>query len=161
MAEVPIQTIYYDNNSGSHYSSFQDSFRIFLRLISGFIRYTLSSSISAIIDISTFMLLNSVILTNMPAAKRLFIATVSARVISSICNFLTNKNLVFRNGNRITISAAKYYTLWFFQLLSSYGLIYAASTLLNGYAAFMKIVIDLGLAVISYQIQLHWVFSAK
>ncbi len=161
IVEEPIQTIYYDNNSGSHYNSFQDSFRIFLRLISGFIRYTLSSSASAIIDISTFVILNSVVLIHMPVAKRLLIATVSARVISSICNFVLNKNLVFRNGNRIAISVAKYYTLWFFQLLSSYGLIYAASTLLNGYVAFMKIIIDLGLAVISYQIQLHWVFTGK
>jgi len=159
LIEEPIQTIYFDNNSGSHYSSFRDSFRIFSRLVSGFIRYTLSSSISAVIDISIFILLNSVFLTDLPAAKRLLIATASARITSSICNFFLNKNLVFHNVNKVSVSAIRYYILWSCQLLSSYGLIYVASILSGGNESIMKILIDLGLGIISYQIQLHWVFK--
>ena len=159
LVEVTIQTIYINNNCASHYCTLRDSSRIFYRLTSGFILYTLSSSISGIIDISTFIILNGVLLKDMPAASRLLVATVIARIISSISNFSLNNNLVFKNGNRVSKCAARYYTLWFIQLCSSYTLIYLASTWLNGIEALMKAAIDLILAAISYQIQLHWVFK--
>lgn len=34
--EVPIQTVYFNNNEGSHYSSIRDSLRIFRRMMSGY-----------------------------------------------------------------------------------------------------------------------------
>jgi len=41
ISTIPIDTLYFDNNSGSHYNTFKDSAYIFWRLISGLIKYYL------------------------------------------------------------------------------------------------------------------------
>lgn len=39
IGEVPIQTIYYDNNAGSYYKTVKDSWKIFRKLMSGFLTF--------------------------------------------------------------------------------------------------------------------------
>jgi glycosyltransferase involved in cell wall biosynthesis len=56
--EIGIDTIYFDNNAGSHYGSFKDSARIFCKLIGGLIHYSLSCSFSALVDVMAFIILN-------------------------------------------------------------------------------------------------------
>ncbi len=164
--QVAIDTIYYQNNKGSHYSSFQDSMRIFGRLLSGLLQYSFSSALSAIVDVLLFLLCNMVLFRDFAMADRLFWSTFIARVISSMFNYSMNRTLVFQHGGKVKQTLFRYYLLWAGQLLASYGLVYAGSTLFAFSDpllknSLLKIIIDLGLAIVSYQIQLHWVFRQE
>ena len=159
--EINIETIYFDNNAGSHYGSFKDSARIFGKLLGGLMQYSLSCSFCAVVDVGVFILLNSFLLTDMPLAERLLWATIIARTVSSLFNFIINAQIVFVNNKRIFASAIKYYTLWAMQMISSYALVYAGTMYLGLGDSLCKVFVDIGLAVISYQIQMNWVFSGK
>jgi hypothetical protein len=47
------------------------------------------------------------------------------------------------------------------QMISSYALVYAGSMYLGLGDSVCKIIVDIGLALISYQVQMNWVFSGK
>jgi len=158
---LPIQTLYFNNNSGTHFNTFIDAGRIFLCLISGFIKYSLSSLISGILDVLTFFILNSLVLSFLPTPNRLFTSTVIARVLSSCCNFSINRKLFSADVDRLPKLVARYYSLWLIQLITSYGLVYATSIHFNIHDSIIKICIDVFLGIFSYQIQLRWVFKDK
>ncbi len=152
-----IETVYFDNNKGSHYRTVSDSFRIFLHLSRAFVQYLGSSALSAIVDIAAFILLSQIFFASFPLGQRLLLSTVAARLLSSIVNYSVNRRLVYAQSSRIYPTVIRYYSLWFCQLLSSFSLVWLISA--NGpNEVFVKIAVDLGLALISYQIQLRWVF---
>mgnify|MGYP000773445760 FL=1 len=54
---------------------------------------------------------------------------------------------------------ARYYCLWACQMLCSYGLLMAVHTVFPALPPVIgKAGVDILLALVSYQIQLHWVF---
>ena len=162
ITEVSIQTIY-NNNVGSHYRVFVDSWLVFIRMLNGLLQYSLASVWSSAADVIIFLALNIFILPilEINPALRLFYATLIARFCSSIANYALNKNVAFKVRNDAPKSLPKYYTLWLGQLGSSYALTYLVSHFLRGmHIAWGKILIDIFLAIVSYQIQMHWVFRA-
>lgn len=87
---------------------------------------------------------------------RLLFSTVAARIISSIFNFTMNRRLVFKSDKDVKSSMVRYYILWACQLMASYLLVYIFTRLLvlgSVAVAFTKIIVDLCLFVISYNIQ--------
>ena len=120
--------------------------------------YLLSSFISAVTDIGIFAFLTTIVLTNKTPLNSL-IATVTARVTSSIINFILNWKLVFKGGNKKSI--IKYYLLWVIQLSLSYVVVAFFGNLLGGNLVIVKAVGDVCLGVLSYQVQYHWVFRNK
>jgi len=157
--EIPIQTLYFNNNEGSHYNSVIDSLRVFSKLLSGLLKYSFTTLASGIIDIVCFFLLSSVILTKVPIGLRVFMATLGARVISSSSNFYMNRKLVFQSQNNLKQAIIRYYILFFGLIAASYTLVLSASLVLDVNIILAKICIDALLGIISYQIQLHWVFE--
>jgi glycosyltransferase involved in cell wall biosynthesis len=160
--EVSIRTIY-NNNVGSHYRVFIDSWLVFMRMLNGLLQYSLASVWSSAADVIIFLTLNSFILPffQVGTAMRLLYATLIARFCSSIANYALNKNVAFKVRNDAPKSLPKYYTLWLGQLGFSYALTYLVSHILHGMnIALGKILIDIFLAIASYQIQMHWVFRA-
>jgi len=158
IVQVPIQTLYFDNNSESHYNPLKDSCKIFCKMINGMSNYIVSGILSGAIDIMIFYLLNSFILSGFSAKTSILIATVIARISSSLCNFSVNRKFVFKNQCGFLKSMKKYYVLFICQMFFSYLLVYISNVYLNLNASISKIVIDILLALISYQIQLRWVF---
>jgi putative flippase GtrA len=158
---IPIKTLYYNNNSGSHYSTFRDSTRIFLRLISGLIQFSASTTVSAFVDVISFFLLNTILLADLSAPVRILVSTVIARVISSISNYLMNRRLVFTHTGRFAASAARYYVLCIFLMIASYGMVYAISLFWKVNESVIKLITDFILGFMSYEVQLHWVFRNK
>lgn len=155
---VPIKTIYFDNNSQSHYKTFRDSFPIFLRLISGALKYSGSVFIAGFIDIIAFFILNTIVFANLTASIRLLVSTAIARFLSSICNFSINRKLIFGDQGRLVGSVLRYYTLCIIQMLISYGLVFTISIFWPINESIIKLFVDFLLGCISYQFQLHWVF---
>lgn len=158
---IPIKTLYFNNNSGSYYSTIKDSALIFTRLVSGLILYSGSAVISGFLDILSFFLLNSVFLTALSAPVRIFASTVIARVISSLFNYLMNRKIMFADTGKPANSAVRYYILCISLMMTSYGLVYTVSLLWRVNESIIKLIIDSVLGIVSYQVQLHWVFRSK
>jgi len=157
--ELPIQTLYFDNNSSSHYHSVFDSIKIFSQLLSGFLRYFYSTILSGLLDIGSFILLNSLFLVGLPLEARIFYATFVSRVLSSSSNFYMNRTFVFSKRNKLTHSIIKYYLLCMGIMVASYILVTSATIYMGMNVILAKICIDLLLGILSHQIQLYWVFK--
>lgn len=166
--EVPIHTIYIDDNSASHFRTVADSVRIykliirflaiyyFFRLLS-LIKFAVSSISSAVLDIGLFALLDY-LLREMPPETRYLAAVAGARVCSSVFNFFLNKLLVFQSRENTPVAMVKYASLTVVQLFCSYVGIYLLSGLLPLPSVPAKILVDVGLFFASYFIQRKWVF---
>lgn len=158
---VPIKTLYFDNNAGSHYRTVKDSLRIFGSLISGLIEYAKMLIVSGVLDLGCFFVLYSTVFTAISAPVRIFTSTLLARLLSSFCNYALNRRIIFADTGRLACSALRYYILWVFLLLSSYGLVYSFSLFWPVNVTIIKLTVDFLLGFISYQFQLRWVFRTK
>lgn len=97
LSEVEIETVYYNGNSGSHFNAVKDSWRIY-RLI---IMFGGSSLISFLIDYALYALFVTLIpMQHNTWLTNVVLATISARVISSVVNFLINRNVIFAKGKK-------------------------------------------------------------
>lgn len=104
--EVPIQTIYIDDNASSHFRPIRDGLLIYRHLF----RFALASFGGFLIDYAVYGLA-LVLLGEWSLGTRLLAANAIARTISSICNFGLNKKLVFQNDAPIAQTALGYFCL--------------------------------------------------
>lgn len=155
--EVPISTIYLNNNAASHFRPLQDGLRIYFLIL----KFTLSSMTSALLDIGLFALLNTLVLAGLPAAGRLLWATVGARVLSALFNFFMNQKVVFGSKAGTAGAMFRYFLLAAAQMLCSYGGTYLMSEVLPLPAVPAKIIVDVALFFISFWIQRRWVFRTQ
>lgn len=86
-AEVPIETIYLDENAGSHFRPLTDSVRVLAPLLA----YLGSSLAGFVVDVVLLELV-------MSATASLALAVVAARLVSGSVNFVLNRRLVFRDA---------------------------------------------------------------
>ncbi len=157
---IPIETIYFDNNANSHYRPVVDSARIFVRVLSGLIQFSASAIISAVIDIGIYTILTTAIADHLPLFLMLLISFVSARAVSSGVNFAINRRLPSSQNKNISDTMPKYYTLVVLQMIVSFLCIWGLCEL-NYDEVAVKIIVDCILGLISYQIQMRWVFCDK
>ena len=169
--EVEIETVYEDNNSGSHFRPVRDSARIYklifahvFKRLFRFVKYLLSSGASAAVDLLVFWLLH-MLLAGILGKAAVMVCTALARAISSFVNFNLNKSLVFGTEGNYGKTMAKYYILCVLQLCVSAGLVELLSILFSTSASWvltlLKAVVDTCLFFISYRIQKAWVFKTK
>ncbi len=151
MVQVPIDTVYIEGNKSSHYHPFIDSVRIYGLIL----RYILSSTMAGVVDYGVFALVH----TRFP--DPLIVSVVSARVISSLVNFLINRNIVFRQKGTMAHAAGRYYALVLFVMLASYGLIWTLSVPLGLNVYLSKVITDIFLSIFSFVIQREFVYSSS
>lgn len=84
MEEVPIETVYINDNAESHFDTVKDSYRIYKQIL----KFSASSLVSFLAD---FLLYSFFFLIT----GGLFVSNFLARVISLHINFFINKNVVF------------------------------------------------------------------
>src|SRR5699024_10113342 len=116
---IPIQVIYKDGNSGTHFKAFHDSVRVTTVLFMSLFKFISTSLIGAIVDIGIAWLLLDLLRSPLEGQDytRILIATISARIISMIVNYLLNKNFVFKSNSRKSLW--RYLSLSLFIVLSS------------------------------------------
>ena len=149
--EVEIETVYIEENKSSHFRPFKDT----VRIAGIVVKFLLSSLSTAALDFVLFAAF-AFLLSFMDPIYTILLATVLARVISSACNYLINKSLVFSTKTQGK-TAVKYYILALFIMALSYGGVMALSYLgINSVVA--KIPVDLVLFLISFTVQREWVF---
>lgn len=115
IVEVPIETVYIEDNASSHFNPIRDSIRVYLCII----KFMASSFISFIVDTLLFTLLGLI-----PALTgNILVREIIARIVSATVNFTINKNVVFK-GNEKTIPALiKYIILASVVLAVDYGIV--------------------------------------
>lgn len=159
--ELPIETIYNDNNSETHFNPLKDSIKIYAVIL----KYILSSLSAALIDLIGFTLLNLLLPGNMDNGLRIFIATAVARVVSSAINYTINRKRVFKSSSNIKSSLIKYYILSICQAAMSYGFVYlltlATGTSQSIIQTLFKMAVDVVLFFLCFTVQREWVFKEK
>ena len=145
--EVPIETIYINDNAGSHFNPVRDAFRIYMVIF----KYLFSSITSFAVDYALYWLCLWFGLSG-------FISYALARLVSSQVNYHLNKHTVF-SGRGGKHSMAKYYALAVVQGAIGAGLVQLLPTVLPISAAVIKIPVDLVLFALSYIIQRDYVFG--
>lgn len=155
--EIPIATIYYDNNAGSHYNTFRDSWLIFKQIF----KFISSSVISFVVDYVLYLIFAAVITKCFPGVKDICvpIAYATARVISGIVNYLLNSRFVFKAKGKRTFVG--YFILWFIILCLGAGGSYLIRDLLGLSKFLCKLLVDIPLFLLSYFVQREIIFKKK
>lgn len=157
LEELPIKTIYIENNSETHFRPFQDSLFIYQILFGEFFRYLFSALSASVIDLCLFYLLSLWI----PGTVGIWIATALARLISSFYNYSVNRKIVFESQGNIKQTLWRYYGLCIIQGACSAGMVSWLVLFFPSLKMLCKVVVDTSLFFISYQIQRRYVFGRK
>ena len=159
---ITIETIYENENEGTHFHPIRDSFRIYKVILGSFIKFMASSLTCWAIDQGLFNLINKVILNNSDDSNKpaIFISKAIARVISGIINFALNRKYVFGDKDKSNRSFIRYVILWSAILLLS-GAFTTLFSLLGINSTITSIIVDMLLYFVSYRVQERWVFKEE
>lgn len=155
IVEVPIRTIYIEENQSSHFNPLKDSIKIYAQ----FGKFIFASLSSFVIDILLFTMFVK-LFKHTFSANDLYItiSTASARVISAVWNFTVNRRGVFKSKESVSSTGIKYAILAVCQLACSAGLVTLFHMLTSGNETLIKVLVDCCLFILSYQIQRELVF---
>lgn len=164
----PIQTVYENNNAGSHFHPWRDSARVYRALFGPVLRYALASLAGTLVDLLAFYLLSAWLFRG-KALLEIAGATVAARAVSATVNYLLNRSFVFQRWSRG--AALRYAMLVVCSLIVSSGAVYLAGRMFSWSLGrggsvetaktVFKAVVDTLLFVVNYQLCRRWVFVGK
>lgn len=144
--QVPIETVYIDDNASSHFRPLIDSARVYWP----FLRFAGSSLTAFAIDLAVFLALASV--------TSLAPAVVGARLISAGANYALNQSVVFNSQSSARRSLPRYVLLAVVLLGANYFLLRlltrAGASLLAA-----KLGTEALLAIMSFRLQQRHVFA--
>ena len=149
--QLPISTVYLDKNATSHFRPVKDSARIY----QNFIKFGVSSLLSAGTDLSLFALFAYLIFGQSTAG--ILASTVAARCLSGALNFTLNKKWCFASRGRYVNQALKYGILFGAQMLLSWSMVSFFCLYFPQLLA-VKVVTDCTLFFFSFIIQRKVVF---
>lgn len=152
IVEVPIETIYIENNQTSHFNPIKDSILIYKL----FIKYIFVSLSSFVVDILLFSFFLFVF-HKMVVLKPIILATITARLFSSLYNYCINAKLVFKKMNKTSIF--KYFLLVFVQMWVSAFTVSFLTKYVPINTIVMKIMIDSVIFLINFVIQREFIFN--
>lgn len=148
--EVPIETVYLNGNSGSHFRPVADSWRVFRPLLS----FAGASFGSWALEMLLFLVLQGHI--------GIVAAVIIARVISGAANFAFNKTRVFNDPSPRLVrrQAVEYVLLALF--LTGVTILGVKLLVFAGLPVWLaKCALDLSGFGLSYTAQRRWIFSAE
>ena len=154
--EVPIETVYINDNEGSHFRPIRDGLMIYKNIF----KFALSSFSSFLVDYLVYAIA-ILFLPTVPTGLRIFLANGLARVTSSIFNYSTNKKLVFKNEDSLVKTGLGYFGL-------AVGLFVLDTLLIRlFYAVFgmnlliVKIIVGILLFAVSWTVQKKFIFKER
>ena len=159
VTEMPIETIYDSKeNHRTHFNPIMDSIRIYRILGEKFIRYICASISSSIVDVVIFSILCILLKSRYPCIY-IVLATVMARIISAIYNYIMNYKLVFHSKEPVKTAGVKYAALVVVQMGLSAALVtFVVNILLFVPEFVIKMLVDIALFFISYYVQQRYIF---
>lgn len=158
--EVPIETVYEDDNASSNFRPVQDSYLIYRTLAVWWmmhrfwelIKYGLSGLVSTLTDFAVYILLVNLSFGYVSAS-------ILARIVSVIIHFASNKYFTFSRRNRPDWKEiGKYLMVALFNLTASIFLIFLFTRYLSMGEVLAKIVAQCALFITSYALLNGFVF---
>lgn len=159
IVEEQIETIYDSKeNHQTHFHPIKDSIKIYSVFLGAFLRFIISSLSSSLIDLTLFQVF-CLVLKGSIDWDYVIVATVMARIISAIYNYLMNYFFVFKSKKSYGKSAFKYVCLAIVQMMLSAFITSSLIKLLNvSVELLVKIPVDIILFLISYKIQKKFIY---
>lgn len=150
IVEVPIETVYIEDNASSHFHPIRDGWKIYKIILA----FAGSSFLSFLFEYVVFLILSALIEDTL--VGNLLISTVISRVLSSILNYHLNQKMVFEQHNRTSfvkyvITAVAVYGL-------HYGLLYLSTFTIGIPRTIGYILVQIIVYPISFYIQRKFVF---
>ena len=159
MVPITIETVYENENEGTHFHPIRDSYRIYKVILGNFVKFMGASILSFVIDFILLTLLGNLVFANV--AHGAFFAKVLARCVSAPCNFFMNSKYVFEKKMSKT-TFIRYVIL-------AVGIMLVSAVGVDGLMGWLKlptaiiglvgIVVDVVLYLVSYRVQNKWVFA--
>ena len=147
--EIPISTIYENNNQTSHFHPVLDSIRVYLPII----KFSASSILSASMDFALLLILQT-------TTNNLLLSVLGARACSSLLNYLCNKYFVFKKDTPKAIpSFLRYYGLVLALLACNYLFLSLFVNTIGVPLVLAKLMTEAILFLASYRMQRKYVFS--
>jgi glycosyltransferase involved in cell wall biosynthesis len=154
--EVPIETIYLEENKSSHFHPVRDSIRIY----AGFLKFLFSSLSSSVLDVLLFGIFCSILKDMTLPIGYIMLSTIMARVISAVYNFFINYKVVFKGKGSKAKAAVRYAILAVFIMLMSGFLVSSLHGVLPKVPEFVvKIPVDCVLFLVSFMVQREVVYK--
>jgi putative flippase GtrA len=154
--EIPIKTIYLEENKSSHFNPIKDSLRIY----AVFFKFLISSLSSSVVDIVFFSIFCALFRDVPVAIGYIMLSTIIARVISAVYNFAINYGVVFKGKGSKVSAAVKYCVLAVCIMLLSGALVSFFHGLIPGAPeALVKIPVDCVLFLVSFLVQREVVYK--
>lgn len=154
--EVPIETIYIDDNASSHFRPVQDGLRIYKHLF----KFALSSMSSFVVDYLVYAVFLA-ILAGLSTGLQVFLANSVARVVSSTFNYQVNRHLVFGYQGEGSQTAGAYAALVLAMTGLDTLLIYLLHQQLGGHLLLVKLLSGCLLFLVSWWVQKKVIFKER
>ena len=170
---LPIETVYENNNEGSHFDPVRDSWRIYRVILSRFARFVAASLICFVVDYALYLLFNHLFKEYAPSLNsyisllpvrviaRIGLAAFLARVASSVLNFFLNKGFVFANRSQTGASFFRYACTVVLVVAISAWLTSSLHVWFGWNDNLVKMPVDILLFFLSYYLQRRWVFGGE
>ena len=123
------------------------------------IGYGINFLISAAIDLSIYWVVFNLLKNTFNPEIIIPVATLVARITSSLCNFKLNMQLFLEGDSNNIKYLIKYYILWTVVLISSSTFVTYLYTRLQINEVMAKVIADLIIGMFSYTTQRIWVFN--
>ncbi|MBO4457342.1 MAG: bifunctional glycosyltransferase family 2/GtrA family protein [Butyrivibrio sp.] len=154
--EVPIDTIYLEENRSSHFNPLRDSLRIY----AVFFEFLLSSTSSSLLDMLLFGVFCALFTRMHISVGYIMLATVFARVISATYNFLINYEVVFKGKKERSKAAVSYFALAVvIMLISGFAVTVGHSFFFMIPEICIKVPVDCLLFLLSFYVQREFVYA--
>ncbi len=152
LVEVPIDTVYLEDNKSSHFRPLADSARVYFP----FLKFCASSGFAAILDFSLLLLLQWL-------TSSLLLSVIGARICSSIFNYTMNRRMVFDHGKKAAIrtSLPRYFSLVLVIVLLNYGLMLLFHSGIGIPLVAAKLMTEASLFLFSYWAQRQFVYRLE
>lgn len=163
MIPITIETIYENDNAGSHFHPIRDSYRIYKVILGSFVKFMGTSLLCVLIDQGLAWLFRDVILQGIAGIDHdgiIWASGLIARLISSVVNFSLNRSFVFKLKGS-TKTAVWRYAMLCVAVICISNLCVILLEKIGWNAGIAKVVCDTLLYFVNYQIQNRWVFKEE
>lgn len=162
MVPITIQTVYENENKGTHFHPVRDSIRIYKVILGNFFRFMGASIVSFLLDWTLAAVLGDWLLPLVGVKDVLtvdWISGLGARLVSSVCNFCLNRSFVFKLRSGASRAVWKYAVLCVGIICVSNMGTFLLQSVFPMARWIAKGICDTLLYFVSYRVQREWVFA--
>ncbi len=148
--EIPIRTLYFESNRGSHFSPLFDSARIYFVLT----RFSVASLLTALLD-------NAVFLLAYRSTENVAASQVSGRLVAMVFNYVAVRNAVFLSDRDHARTIPRYVALVAASGFASYWILIALRDTLGIATMYAKVCAEGLLFLANFALQRDVVFARE